>query len=452
MVRRFTPAQRPCRSLARDLLVDALDVEVHAQDLSIVQVRSSLAFDGLALLIDHRALEWVQVAIADRSLSLHGELLYVIGHVGIRRHEQHLRLETAPDVARGPLVVEQRLHALDVIRTPVVDDGGELSIGTELDHVGVLSEGIRASRFGDLHRRRAVGVLHDHVGALVEQRLAGVGLLAGIEPRIDPDDLDLDPRIDGLGTEDGGIDSGDYLRDRERADIAEHTRLRHLGGDPSLDIAAFIEPGRIGCHVLVALVAGVVLEENVRIFLCDLDRRVHVAERCGEDQLVAGAGQLLDRALGVRALIDVLEERGLDLGTELLHDELPAELMLVGPAEIANRSKINESDLELALGGCVEDAYAGRKCRRCGSHNDNISHVYLRVLDGRFEFLRSARRPSTRAAEYVNGLAQRPDQAMRAQRTSAYRAHARSRPAPRWWRDTVAMTSAARGYQNQRPA
>ena len=40
----------------------------------------------------------------------------------------------------------------------------------------------------------AVGVLHDHVGALVEQRLGGVGFLARIEPGVHPDDLDLDVR------------------------------------------------------------------------------------------------------------------------------------------------------------------------------------------------------------------------------------------------------------------
>jgi len=35
-------------------------------------------------------------------------------------------------------------------------------------------------------------VLHDDVGALIDERLGGVGLLGGIEPGVDPDDLDLD--------------------------------------------------------------------------------------------------------------------------------------------------------------------------------------------------------------------------------------------------------------------
>ena len=82
----------------------------------------------------------------------------------------------------------------------------------------------------------------------------------------------------------------------------------------------------------------------------------------------------------VGTLVDVLEVRGLDLGTELFHDELSADLMLVGPAEIADRPEIDESDLELALGGCVVGGCAGSEGRSCGGHNEHISHVYLRVL------------------------------------------------------------------------
>ena len=47
---------------------------------------------------------------------------------------------------------------------------------------------------------------------------------------------------------------------RERGDVAEHAGLRHLGGDQALDVAALVEPRRIGREVLVALVAGGVLE------------------------------------------------------------------------------------------------------------------------------------------------------------------------------------------------
>src|ERR1700682_2384222 len=219
-------------------------------------------------------------------------------------------------------------------------------------------------------------MLHDHVGALIEQRLGGVSFLAGIEPRVRPDDLDLDVGIDGLRTEDRRVDAGDDFRDRERADIDEHAGLRHLGGDDALDVAAFVEPPRIGRHVLVALVAGGVLEMHVGIFLGHLQRRLHVAERGREDQLVAGAHQLFDRTLGIRTFADVLEERRLDLVTEFLDHGLARQFMLVGPAEIANRAEIDKSDFELVGGGSAEHACSGGE-HHCRCRNENLSHGFL---------------------------------------------------------------------------
>ena len=77
-----------------------------------------------------------------------------------------------------------------------------------------------------------------------------------------------------------------------------------------------------------------------------LQRRLHVAERRGEDQLVAGARELLDRALGVRAFADVFEIGGFDLVAEFLEHREAGQIVLVGPAEIADRAEIDEADLE----------------------------------------------------------------------------------------------------------
>ena len=161
--------------------------------------------------------------------------------------------------------------------------------------------------------------------------------------------------------EDRRVDAGDDLGDRERADIAEHAGLRHLGRDQALDVAALVPSRRIGRHVLVALVAGGVLEMHVRIFLGDLQRRIHVAERRREDQLVAGADQLLDGALGVGALGHVFEIGGLDLVAEFLHQRLAGELVLIGPAEIADRAEVNEADFQLVGGGGRADAPGKQK-------------------------------------------------------------------------------------------
>ena len=92
---------------------------------------------------------------------------------------------------------------------------GQLGLRPELDHVAVLTEGENAALSGDLHGGRRVGVLHDHVDALVGERLGGVGFLARIEPGVHPDHLELDIRVDGLRAEHGGVDAGDHFGDRE---------------------------------------------------------------------------------------------------------------------------------------------------------------------------------------------------------------------------------------------
>ena len=80
---------------------------------------------------------------------------------------------------------------LDVVVRPVVEDRGQLGVGRVGLHVGGLAEAVHAALLGDLQRRRAVGVLADDVGALVDQRLGGVALLARVVPGVDPDHLHL---------------------------------------------------------------------------------------------------------------------------------------------------------------------------------------------------------------------------------------------------------------------
>src|SRR5262249_311690 len=97
----------------------------------------------------------------------------------------------------------------------------------------------------------------------------------------------------------------------------------------------------------------------------------------GEDQLVAGARQLLDRALGVGALAHVLEIGRLDLVAERLHDPLAAELVLIGPAEVPDRAALDESALQFSwrvrLGARIENTLPGGKKERRGGHHD-LSH------------------------------------------------------------------------------
>src|SRR5262249_20348322 len=106
---------------------------------------------------------------------------------------------------------------------------------------------------------------------------------------------------------------------------------------------------------------------NGRILLRHLEGRVHVAERGGEDQLVAGARKLLDGTLGIRAFRDVLQVGRLDLVAESLRQALAADLVLIGPTHVADRAEIDEADLEL-VGRPFGAAGAGK-----GALNDRRS-------------------------------------------------------------------------------
>jgi hypothetical protein len=78
---------------------------------------------------------------------------------------------------------------------------------------------------------------------------------------------------------------------------------------------------------------------------------IHEPERGGEDDAVAGLGELVDDALGVRALLDALDIAGLDLVAERGVDRLAPDVMLERPAEIGDRPDIDEAGLEGVGGG-----------------------------------------------------------------------------------------------------
>ena len=82
----------------------------------------------------------------------------------------------------------QRLSAQPIGR-PVVDHSREVRVGTKGPHVGRLSDGPDLAFLCDLHGGGAVGMLNDHVDALIDHDFGGGGFLAGIEPAVDPDDF-----------------------------------------------------------------------------------------------------------------------------------------------------------------------------------------------------------------------------------------------------------------------
>jgi hypothetical protein len=97
------------------------------------------------------------------------------------------------------------------------------------------------------------------------------------------------------------------------------------------------------------LVAGGVLELDVRMVGGDLQHRLHVAEGGAEDQLVALAGQVANTR---SASAHLLDEGGHDLVAEFLLQRLAGVVVREGPAAVAHRADVGEGDLQrLGLGG-----------------------------------------------------------------------------------------------------
>ena len=122
-----------------------------------------------------------------------------------------------------------------------------------------------------------------------------------------------------------------------------------MPGDDAGDGAPLVEPRGVGGDVRGALHAGGVLELHVGELAGDVDGGVHEAERGGEDQLVPRPGQLADHPLGIGAFGHVLHIGGLDLVAEMRLDRLPALVVLVAPAEVADGADIDEPDLDRVL-------------------------------------------------------------------------------------------------------
>src|SRR5690242_18919811 len=94
------------------------------------------------------------------------------------------------------------------------------------------------------------------------------------------------------------------------------------------------------------LVPGVVLEVNLGKQRRDLQRRLHVAEGRGEDELIAGGRELADDALRIRGSGNTFDKSRLDLGADRFLDLLAAEIVLKRPSRIADRIDVDESHLQ----------------------------------------------------------------------------------------------------------
>ena len=91
------------------------------------------------------------------------------------------------------------------------------------------------------------------------------------------------------------------------------------------------------------------LKLHIREFLGDLENRVHVAKRSGEDELIALLSQITQHALGIRIFGNILNGCHLDLIAELRFNRAAGNVMLSRPAFFIGRAHIHESDFQRLL-------------------------------------------------------------------------------------------------------
>ena len=73
---------------------------------------------------------------------------------------------------------------------------------------------------------------------------------------------------------------------------------------------------------------------------------VHVTKGRGEDQLVTGASQTLNRALSIRTFWHALNVGGFNFVAKVLFNRLTTLIVLVRPAMVRNRTNVNETHFQ----------------------------------------------------------------------------------------------------------
>ena len=168
--------------------------------------------------------------------------------------------------------------------------------------------------------------------------------------------------VDALSAQHKAVDVAHHFGDWHRSHHAHGLGLGHGTRHDAGQISTFKGLGVVHGCVVGRLVAGGVLELHILDVSGDLLHKVLIAEAGGEDQLVALTDHVAHHALGVCRLWHALDHGSLDLVAELLLDGLAAQLVLVGPAAVADGAHIHEADLEL-VGSRSSRRCGGRRCR-----------------------------------------------------------------------------------------
>ena len=118
-----------------------------------------------------------------------------------------------------------------------------------------------------------------------------------------------------------------------------------------MDITAFVEPDITRGHIWRPLIAGNMLKFHIRKFFGNLDRMIHIAKRCCENNVISLFCQFADNPRRVRTFRHIFNKGCLNLIAKMLFNLLATNLMSIGPAMITRCCQIDKANLDLI--GCI---------------------------------------------------------------------------------------------------
>jgi hypothetical protein len=213
---------------------------------------------------------------------------------------------------------------------------------------------------GFQHGRR-IGVLNQDIGTCTDQLECARTLLVGIEPLADPRDFRRDFRIHRLRAERVGVDVAHHFRNRHGGNEAEPVALADLAGEDAREIGPFVGACLVHRYIRRRAIAGSMFEFHVGKIFCDLQHRIEITVGRAENDLVALARQVAESLLRFRAFRHIFNIRRLDALTEFGLDRLACLVVRIGPAAVADRTDVDEGDLQRAA--CDRTR---RRCANCG--------------------------------------------------------------------------------------
>ena len=184
------------------------------------------------------------------------------------------------------------------------------------------------------------------IHVLIEQRHRRVALARWVEPRIEPNDLDLGLRVDRAHAQSKRIDALQHLRNGETCDVTCHVAGGHASTGYAGQIPALVIAGIGHRHVGRCLVTRNGLEPDVRKLLRCLQGRLHVTKTGRKNELVTGRDQIANDTFCVRSFGHVFDVSGLDPGPQGRFNCTAPFVMLANPPHIIERRHIKKTGLE----------------------------------------------------------------------------------------------------------